>query len=63
MQETPVQFLSQEDLLEKGRLPTPVFLGFPGGSAGKESPCKMSVSRQMDKEAVVHIHNGLLLSY
>ena len=27
VQETPVQFLGQEDLLEKG--PTPVFLGFP----------------------------------
>ena len=40
MQETPVQFLGQEDPLEKGyRLPTPVFLGFPGGSAGKESAC------------------------
>ena len=25
--------------LEKGRLPTPVFLGFPGGSAGTESTC------------------------
>ena len=23
----------------RGRLPTPVFLGFPGGSAGKESAC------------------------
>ena len=32
MQETPVQFLGQED-------PTPVFLGFPCGSAGKESTC------------------------
>ena len=39
MQETLVQFLSQEDLLEKDRLPTPVFLGFPCGSAGKESTC------------------------
>ena len=28
-----------EDLLEKGGLPTPVFLGFPGGSDGKESAC------------------------
>ena len=28
MQETPVQFLGQEDLLERDRLPTPVFLGF-----------------------------------
>ena len=24
---------------KRGRLPTPVFLGFPGGSAGKESAC------------------------
>ena len=23
----------------RARLPTPVFLGFPGGSAGKESAC------------------------
>ena len=28
MQETPVRFLGQEDLLERDRLPTPVFLGF-----------------------------------
>ena len=35
MQETPVRFLSREDPLEI----TPVFLGFPGGSAGKESTC------------------------
>ena len=34
MQETLVQFLGQEDPLKKG---TPVFLGFPCGSAGKES--------------------------
>ena len=37
MQETPVQFLGQEDPLEKGQVPTPVFLGFPGGTDGKES--------------------------
>ena len=36
MQETPVQCLGQEELLEKGRLPTLAFLGFPCGSAGKE---------------------------
>ena len=42
MQETPVQFLSWEDLLEKGQAThTPVFLGFPGGSADKESTCNM----------------------
>jgi len=39
MQETPVRFLGWEDLLERDRLPTPVFLRFPYGSAGKESPC------------------------
>ena len=32
MQKTPVQCLGQEDSLKKGSLPTPVFLGFPGGS-------------------------------
>ena len=41
MQETPVQFLGREDLLKRDRLPTPVFLGFPGGSAGKESVCSV----------------------
>ena len=37
MQETPVQFLGQKICWRRDRLPTPVFLGFPGGSAGKES--------------------------
>ena len=37
MQETPVRFLGQEDPLRRDRLPTPLFLGFPCGSAGKES--------------------------
>ena len=37
MQETPVRFLGQEDPWRRVRLPTPVFLGFPCGSAGKES--------------------------
>ena len=36
MQETPVRFKGQKDSLED-RLPTPVFLDFPGGSDGKES--------------------------
>ena len=35
MQETLVQFLGLEDPLEKDRLSTPVFLGFPSSSAGK----------------------------
>ena len=41
MQETPVRFLGQEDPLEKGWLPTPVFLGFPCCLAGKESACNV----------------------
>ena len=39
MRNTLVRFLGQEVPLEKDRLPTPVFLGFPGGSDGKESAC------------------------
>ena len=39
MQETLVQFMGQEDPLGRDRLPTLVFLGFPCGSAGKESSC------------------------
>ena len=39
MQETLAQFLGQEDPWRRNRLSTPVFLGFPGGLAGKESTC------------------------
>ena len=40
MQETSVQLLGQEDPLgRRDRLPAPLFLAFPGGSAGKESAC------------------------
>ena len=39
MEETPVLFLGWEDPLEKGY--APVFLGFPGGSDGKESTCNV----------------------
>ena len=41
MQETLVQVLGQEDPLEKGQTPTPIFLDFPGGSAGKQSACNV----------------------
>ena len=41
MQETLVQFLGQKDPLEKGSATTPVFLGFPCGSAGKDSACNV----------------------
>ena len=43
VQETPFWFLGWEVTLEKGELPTPVFLGFPGGSVGKESTCNAGV--------------------
>ena len=36
IQENLVQFLSGEDPWIRDRLPTPVFLGFPCGSAGKK---------------------------
>ena len=41
MQETWGGFLGGEVPLERGRLPTPVFLGFPGGADGKESACSV----------------------
>ena len=41
MQETPVQFLGQEDPWRRDRLPTPVFIGFPGDSDGRESACNV----------------------
>ena len=41
MQETWVQFLVGNIHWRRDRLPTPVFMGFPGGSAGKESTCNV----------------------
>ena len=41
MWETPVRSLGWEDPLETDRLPTTVFLGFPGGSSGKEPTCNV----------------------
>ena len=41
MQETPGQFLGWEDPLEKVQATALVFLGFPGGSAGKKNPPTM----------------------
>ena len=39
MQEILFRFLVRKICWKRERLPTPVFLGFPGGSAGKESAC------------------------
>ena len=36
-----VRFLGREDLLRCDTLSTPVFLGFPCGSAGRESACNV----------------------
>ena len=44
MQDTPVRFLSWEDpgiWRRRDRLPTSVFLDFPGDSTGKESTCNV----------------------
>ena len=41
MQETPVQFLVRKICRRRDRLPTPVLLDFPCGSAGKESACNV----------------------
>ena len=39
MQEIPIQFLGWKICWRRDRLPTPIFLGFPCSSAGKESTC------------------------
>ena len=41
MKETLVWFLGREDPWRRDRLRTPVFLGFPGGSDGKEFSCNV----------------------
>ena len=41
VQETLDRFLGQENCWRRDRLPTPVFLGFPGALFGKESACSV----------------------
>ena len=41
MQETPLYFWVRKIPWRRDRLPTPVLLGFPGGSDDKESACNM----------------------
>ena len=41
LQETPVRFPGRKIHWKRDRLPTPAFLGFPGGSTGKESVCNV----------------------
>ena len=61
MQETLGRFLGQEDPWRRVRLPTPVFLGFSGGSDGKESACNAGDTgsipgsgRSLEKEMATH---------
>ena len=61
MQETLAGFLGQEDPLERDRLPTPVFLGFPDGSVSKESACNAGglglipgLGRSLEKGKATH---------
>ena len=39
IQETPVDSWVRKIFWRRDRLPTPIFLGFPCGSAGKKSTC------------------------
>ena len=64
MQETPVLFLGWEDPWGNDRLPTPVFMDFPCGSAGKESACKVGnlasipgLGRSLEKGKVKVTHS------
>ena len=41
VQEIPLDFWVGKILCKRDRLPTPVFLGFPRGSAGKEFTCNV----------------------
>ena len=41
MHETLVQFLGRKIPWRRDRLPIPIFMGFSGGSDGKESACKV----------------------
>ena len=61
MQKTQVLVLEWEDLLERDRLPTPVFLSFPCSSAGKESTCNVGdlglipgLGRSLEKGKATH---------
>ena len=60
MQETLVRFLGWEYPLEKDRLPTPVFLGFPGGSDDKASVCNPGDLGQDPLEEGMATHSSIL---
>ena len=51
-----------EDPLEKGWLPTPAFLGFPGVSAGEESDCSEGDLGSISVEKIPWIYYPLQCS-
>ena len=61
MQETLVSFLGQKIPWRRDRLPTPLFLGFPCGSASKESAYNVGdlglipgLGRSLEKAKATH---------
>ena len=64
MQETQVQFLGWEDLLEKGKATHFNILGLPCGSGGKESACHVETwVRSLGGEDSPGGRNGNPLQY
>ena len=59
MEETLVRFWVGKFPWRRDRLPTPVFLGFPGGSDGKESACNAETWVQSLEKGMV-THSGIL---
>ena len=62
---TPVRFLVGKIPWRRDRLSTPVFLGFPDGSAGKESTCNVgdqvrSLSWEDPQEKGKATHSSIL---
>ena len=53
VQETPVRFWVGKFPWRRDQLPTPVFLGVPGGSDGKESACNAETWFQSLEEGMV----------
>ena len=51
MQKTPVRFLGQKIPWRRDRLPTPVFMGFLGGSDCKESACNVGSNPGLGKSS------------
>ena len=62
-QKTPVQFLDRKFPWRRDRLPTPIFLGFPGGLDGKESAYSVGDLGWKDPlEAGMATHSSILAS-